>query len=234
MASMLSSELRDDSEVQWSSSKNGARRGLGLALFAGATILATPLTASAQHPIGIELVTQLPPFDGEAEWDDVEVSYNGNTYDVRGDDDEDIEDNFGIAGYYLFELSPGLGLGPRGMFLGGEGDDSNIDYNTFDAGVMLRYTFDTPKVLPFVQGGLGLTFAEADHHDNINGLGWHLSAGGGCGFPVSDRVALFAGMIFHRQAARLKGDVDVGGGVNGDLEADVVLTRVLTTFGVGF
>lgn len=205
---------------------------LVFALLAAAILLAMSPEARAQthYPIGIELVTQLPPFEGEGELDDFEVDGNRVGF---GDDDEDLEENIGIAGYYLFELSPGLGLGPRAMLIGAEGDDSNEDYTTFDGSAMIRYTFDTPSVLPFIQGGLGLTYMEFDVDDGLDGIGWHMSLGGGCGFPVGDSVAIYAGLLYHRQAAHLEGDIDFGG-PDADVEADVTLSRVLTMVGVGF
>lgn len=230
MVSKLSSDRFDDgaSASPLLSTRRGAKVFLAIASAVFAT--ATAGEASAQHPVSIELVTQLPPFEGEAEIDDFEVE--GERF--AGEDDEDVEENLGIAGHYLFELSPGLGLGPRGMFISAEGDDSNADYTTLDLGAALRYTFDTPSVLPFVQGGLGLTYMELEDDESIDGLGWHLSLGGGCGFPVSDSVAIYVTLLYHRQAGHVEGDVDWFGGPDVDVEADLLVSRVLTTVGVGF
>lgn len=203
------------------------KRTLQLALGAGlATFIIAGTAASQGHPAGVELVTQLPPFEGEADFDDIEVG----GVDVDGGGEEDTEENIGIAGYYLFDLSPGVWLGPRAMYVGFEGDESNSDYSTFDGSAMFRYVFDTAKVLPFIQAGAGLTYATVDFGDDDGeGFGWHISGGGGCGFHLSDSIALYAALLLHRQAVRIEADTDIG-----DYEADLVITRGLTTVGIGF
>ena len=218
-----------------SCSARGPHTVLLAAAFAGVTWL-SPTPAQADGIGGLQLFIGL---GGSAETDDEEVKINGVSQPLGNfDDDEDIEDTLGLGGYYVFELAESVYLGPRALYLSGEGEDSNADFGSIDLGVLFRYVFVTTSVRPYLEAGLGFTygFVESNvgtQNFDLDGPGWHLTLGGGVGAPVSPSIALFGGLQWHRQQAFLKGDDTIGGA---DVEAEYTATasRVLLTAGVEF
>lgn len=204
-------------------------------LIAALVMIALPAMSQAKPRKFTTSVQGVLGFNAEADVDKVEVKQNGGTNKGDGDD-EDVESNLGLLATVDFELQPNVRVGARGAFMVGEGDDTEADYTTFDAGAFGRYMLSNGKTKPFINGALGLTYAKAKvdafqgfNEDEFTGFGWHLVVGGGVEAEVNG-VNVIAMLNYSRQTANLEAE-DSGTTVTFE---DAVISRLLLSAGVTF
>jgi hypothetical protein len=214
-----------------------ARRSfLPVALFVSlmASVLTLSLDARAQdarydHPLGVQLMLG---FVAEQEIDDVEASVNGRpNVGITVEPQEDLEDNLGIAVFYLFELGSGMGLGPRVAFVSSETEQTNTTVNVFDLTALFRYAFQTPSVIPYLDLGVGASFASSEVNlgamIDTDGIGFHLLGGAGVMVEVADPLALGGGLYVQwHNFPSLKGEGPTAFGTT-ELEYQATITRFL-------
>jgi hypothetical protein len=213
-----------------------ARSILPVALFVSvvASLLTLSLDARAQdarydHPLGVQLMLG---FAAQHEIDDVEIRAGGVEAAVQIEPEQDLDGNFGVAAFYLFELGSGMGLGPRLAFVSAETDQLDETVNVFDLTAVFRYAFATPSVIPYLDLGLGLSYGTSEfelfaQQLDTSGVGFHLLLGGGVMFEVADAVALGGGLYFQAHSfPSFQGDGQILF-VNYEVEYQANITRFL-------
>lgn len=195
--------------------------------------------AHAESGISVQVVLGT---GAEAEVDKIKVK-KGGSGEIKGDD-EDLEKNLGVMATWDTPVGPRFRLGARAAYITAEGDDSEQELWTLDAGVWGRYLIPLKSAEIFIGGAVGPTMAKTEFDiptqggtidAEFGGFGYHVVAGGGVSFAVSDGISLIGGLFYSYQAVpsmEAEGDVN---GVDVELEMEeAVVTRFLLTAGVLF
>lgn len=202
-----------------------------------AIIATVILAAGAAHAEATASVQLILGFSAETDSDETETKSAGGKVTTDGDD-EDLEDNFGVAFAYEFQMSERLVVGPRLAFMTGEGDDSENVTRTLDAGGIARYFFNDGTWRGFAGLGAGLTYAMLSNDDvdaDGSGVGFHFLLGGGVQGQLSASVGFIGGLYYEYQSVgSIEGDGKVAG-TKFDFEVkDATATRPMLMAGVTF
>ncbi len=224
---------------------NTARTNARFCLCIGAGIVGGGMctTASAEQLqtfLALGLQAEIDAKDVEVE--DISLRSLSNL-----NENEDIENLWGLGATWDTELGSSLYGGAMGLLTLGQGDDSEGTYTSLDLGPWLRYRLPVKKIGLDLALGAGLTALLFDDLNapfgdyTFTGIGYYLALGALVSYPIDRNLEIVGGLWFVRQSVgELSDEADIeAGGRNLANEIEIVfedniVTRVLFTAGITF